>query len=99
MDGVSCTVSAVGGVSCTTVTSEGVSVLWTHGSGGLGVPPNGVAGDGKNIAMVMQVAKRYVGSVRKMTEAGNNIVFDDDGRYIVNNKGGVPAQLIFLLMA
>ena len=50
VDGVSCTVSAVGGVSCTTVTSEGVSVSWTHGSGGLGVPPNGVVGDGTSCA-------------------------------------------------
>ena len=52
VDGVSCTVSAVGGVSCTTVTSEGVSVSWTHGSGGLGVPPNGVVGDGTSCAKV-----------------------------------------------
>ena len=41
-----------GGVSCTTVTSEGVSVSWTHGSGGLGVPPNGVVGDGTSCAKV-----------------------------------------------
>ena len=50
----------------------------------------GLTTEWQPVAMTMQVAeaKKMLGSVRKICEAGNNVVFDDDGIQIVNKRTG-----------
>ena len=45
--------------------------------------------------MVMQVAnvRKVLGSVGKFTDAGNKVVFDNDGSYIMNKKTGEKTAL------
>ena len=44
----------------------------------------GYTNEGSEIALDMQIAdvKKALGSVRRMCEAGNKVVFDDEGSYI-----------------
>ena len=46
--------------------------------------------------MTLQVVdvKKALGSVRRMCEAGNKVVFDDEGSYIENKRTGERAILI-----
>ena len=46
--------------------------------------------------MDIQIAdvKKALGSVRRMCEAGNKVVFDDDGSYIENKGTGERVALV-----
>ena len=48
----------------------------------------GITEDGQEVGMTFQVTKVRgpLGSVRRICEAGNKVVFDDDGSYIENKK-------------
>ena len=50
----------------------------------------GMTNDGRNIGMDMQIAdvKKPLGSVRKICEAGNRVVFDEAGSYIEHKVSG-----------
>ena len=56
----------------------------------------GYTREGSDIGIDLQVAdvKKALGSVRRMCEAGNNVVFDDAGSYIENKRTGERATLI-----
>ena len=36
---------------------------------------------------------KTLGAVRRMTEAGNRVVFDSDGSYVENKKSGVKTKI------
>ena len=51
----------------------------------------GFTDSGQNIGITFQVTEcsKLLASVRKMCEAGNRVVFDEDGSYIQNKQTGV----------
>jgi hypothetical protein len=56
----------------------------------------GYTNEGSEIGLDMQIAdvKKALGSVRRMCEAGNRVVFDDEGSYIENKGTGERATLV-----
>ena len=58
-------------------------------------PLQGFTDSGQNIGITFQVTEcsKLLASVRKMCEAGNRVVFDDDGSYIQNKQSGVKTQI------
>jgi len=55
----------------------------------------GYTNEGSEIGIGLQVAdvKKALGSVRRMCEAGNRVVFDDEGSYIENKGTGERVTL------
>ena len=51
--------------------------------------------EGQKIGMDIQIAdvKKPLGSVRKMCESGNRVVFDEDGSYIEHKASGNRTEI------
>ena len=56
---------------------------------------SGWTGDWKPINMTVQICDvtKTLGSVRRMCEAGNRVIFDDDGSMIINKRTGQVTQI------